>query len=323
MLNDAFTDNEELFPAFALLKKHLFGKNRYFEHGETAFFSEGKKNLEELWLLLENKHISLEGNPQVLRELQSGLNVCADGIQTNIRNATNELKAHMGINEALQQIKTEFIQQHALQPIKSLFGEEEDYEFFEIHSVNAYYNHMAKDFGLSKRDNSYIATIENEISTSNRLHFKKILQEQFTPHTMLGLLLVKLRGDWSALHTELGEELKTLRTNWNTITNPELLQIMGDNALFSQEQNLFTNALEQWNQKYGALITLSFYDLAEVDDNGLIVLSDLPTLTKLQEPKIIKKFSEQYLESDNQFSLQIEFRFQAPRASSESLRPGK
>lgn len=39
LLNDAFTDNEELFPAFALLKKHLFGENRYFEHGEAAFFN--------------------------------------------------------------------------------------------------------------------------------------------------------------------------------------------------------------------------------------------------------------------------------------------
>ncbi|CAM4497131.1 MAG: hypothetical protein LEGION0403_FIIPPAGN_01714 [Legionella sp.] len=306
LLNDALTNNGEPSPAFALLKNYLFGANHYFEENEAAFFNEGKKNLEELCLLLKNEHIPLDGKLKVLRELQTGLNVCADGIQTNIRNATNELKAHLGINEALQQIKTEFIQQHALPTIQSLFGDNQDYEAFEIHYVNAYYNHVAKDFGLSEQDDSYIPAAERNITPFNRLHFKKRLQEQFTPYRMLGLLLVKLRDDWTRLHAELSDKLKELRTNWNTITNPELLQIMGQNALFSQEQILFTNALEQWNQKYGALITLSFYDLSEVDDNGVIVLHDLPTLTTLLEPQIIKKFSQQYLEAGNQFRLQIE-----------------
>ncbi len=306
MLNDELARHEEKHPAFELFRKYLFDQNNYYEKSEEIFFNEGKKNLEELVLLLKNEQIFLDEKTKILTELQIGLSVCADGIQTNIQNAKNALKACTGINETIQQIKTEFIQQNTLPYIQDRFGDEDDFESFEIHYTNTFCNEVAQDFGLSEQEDSYISGIEKDISPSVFFYHKKMLQEEFAPRPMLELLLIKLRSEWSALHAKLSEKMNALRTNISSVNSSEIGQDNNNNSLYAEESTLISNVLEQWNQKYGALITLGFYDFVELDDtNYTISILKLSTLNENLEPKIIKRFSEKYIEPNNRFSLHI------------------
>ena len=300
MLDDETINIEQVTPAFEILRNNLFDRNNYFGAHEAIFFSEGKQALEELWLLLQDELIPLDEKKNALMELQRNVDVCADGIVTHIRQAQNAVKAYKGIKNTLQAIKTEFIRQHSTPYIQSLYSDSGNYEGFEIHYANAFYNLVAKDFGLLEQDDTYIDDLEKEIIPEHIWHYQKMLQEQATPSRMLEILWLKLRTDLSWMYSELSDEMKSLSANAQDFSQE------GNNTfLFQQESMLISQVLEQWNAKYGALITLSFYDLAALDDKNIIVLLELPAVIKALEPKIMRNFSEHYLTPTQRFTLKI------------------
>ncbi|EHL29956.1 ferredoxin reductase domain-containing protein [Legionella drancourtii] len=284
---------QEIFPqrnnlsAISIFKENLFAARRHFDIGEAVLFNQGKKALEELLLLIENNEISVDGKKNVLSNLQKGIVVCVGGVLTNVIDAKDDLKAHTGLNEILYKIKVTLIQQIALTEIRQQYGNTKGNE---IHYVNAYYNYVAKDYGLKLKEDNFIHYALKNINSTDLEEFKKMLNERFTPKIVLNNLLDKLKENWHTLYNAL---LKDLHNN-PYISSSESEKL---SRLFFYQ--------EQWNQKYAALFELSIYDLGSAQDDGDFMLHDLTMLNSTLSPKVIKNFSERYLNQERKRSLPI------------------
>ncbi|CEG56003.1 hypothetical protein [Legionella fallonii] len=274
---------QEIFPqrnnlsAISIFKENLFAENRHFDIGEAVLFNQGKKALEELFLLIENNQISVDGKKNVLSNLQKGIVVCVGGVLTNVVDAKDDLKAHTGINEILYKIKVTFIQQIAITEIRQRYGNTAGNE---IHYVNAYYNSVAKDYRLKQKEDNFIHYALKNINSIDLEEFKKTLNERFTPKIVFNNLIDKLKEDWNTLYNALLKDLDN---------NPRI------QSSESEKLSRLFFYQEQWNQKYAALFELSIYDLGNAQDDGDFILHDLMILNSTLIPKVIKYFSERYL----------------------------
>jgi hypothetical protein len=278
ILNDELEDKS--YPAFRLFEHRLF--SGYYSIREIIFYNEGKKSLEDLVILINDEAIEPHIKKDTLSNLQQSIAVCSDGTLTNIVDAGIGLKESLSINTLIRGIKHELLQQFAKGFLQDVI---KNYSIGdEIHCVNALYNHIANDYGLSKRDDHFIN--RKKITNKKLQQFKVTVENELTPELVLKELSRKIIDAFTNTHRRFKKHFFPDNTGF----------ISYDNTVQAEADKF----IQEWNNKYSALIELDLYAFIEPDDTDSMQIKLAPVNQTFIKAKLTRKFREIFLTTENQ-----------------------
>lgn len=277
--NEVNEDNSvETFPAFLYFYHRLFNLDfDYYSTRKAILFGEGKKSLEQLWLLLQDPALSLDTKKNCLRTLQQSLDVCADGVQTQILDAYDELKMHFGIFPFLNGITKALLRQLAVEFIRAQLGEEKDNE---IHYVNAAYNSVARYFNLPLVEDNFIDSLIFPARFFPMFATK--IQHEFTVTKVIGNSIIQLTDKLE----HFAQQLKEL-----------------DEASLQNSQPTVERFVDEWNAKYIGLCPLHIGLFLEAERSNKLLLT--PLNSAQIAATIIRHFKQSFVHNPS-----LPFRYQ-------------
>lgn len=270
-------------PAFTIYQERLFGTLDYYSIRKAILFSEGKRSLEELLLLLSDESIMPAIKEKILLNLQQSLIVCADGTLTNIVDAKDDLKeAHAGLAFLKTNLLRTMIQQSAESYVHNIYTEKE-LETKDIHYVNAYCNYVANAYGIPEKQDGFIPSLN--IPQWRLQRFASELDDFITPRTVL-ITLMNIVMDYISLGRETLHQLF----------------FHAQKAIPWKKNSPVLKAVEQltekWNRRLSMLIPINSSVFVELDSEATAfvpVKEDIGNLPKV----LAMKFGELFLETTN------------------------
>jgi hypothetical protein len=240
------SDEPHGISAIRLFYYRLFDPNDFFSIRAAILFSEGKKSLEELYILLHDERIPFDSKKNVLMNFQEGIVVCGDGTLTNIIDAKDDLKAATGLDQTIASAKKKLIQQQILNFIKLkhiniIPGN-------EIHLVNAFHDVVADSYGVPKR-NDNIKIPGSEKYSDELIAY---LKTQLTPQIIIRFLTEQMLLDLKAVQETLFKEKQMVEWSTDFISNVEKL-------------------IKPFNDRYSPLMTIDMHSIMQSDEDGLIL----------------------------------------------------
>ncbi|MDR3503340.1 MAG: hypothetical protein P4L79_12255 [Legionella sp.] len=258
------SDEPQGISAIRLLYYRLFDPADFFSIRAAILFDEGKKSLEELYLLLHDERIPFDSKKNVLMNLQEGIVVCGDGTVTNIIDAKDDLKAATGLAQTIASAKKKLIQQQILNFINLKHFNIKPGE--EIHLGNAFYDVVADSYGVAKRNDNI--KIPGSEKYSNELI--AYIDTQLTPQVVIRFLTEQMLLDLKPLQETLFKEKKTVEWSADFINQAEKL-------------------IKLFNDRYSPLMTIDMHSIMQSDEDGLI-LSPKPINETWLQVTTIKQF---------------------------------
>jgi len=136
---------------FQQFKNHLtdLDNDHYSDH-KPAIYGDSKALMHTFEQLLSDDRTPMQARLDAIKNLSDKLTVCAGGLHSELTDVVVRLQSSSkGLEGALFQAKSRHIDAlilaHVAENHRDLPGN-------EVHYVNAYFNHIATDFGLSRRD---------------------------------------------------------------------------------------------------------------------------------------------------------------------------
>ncbi len=279
------SNSNEKKPAFQYLLSKIFRlPDDSLDLWQIIFFYEGKRSLENVLLLLQKEHLPVDYKKNILLTLQESLDECANGVFTNILDAKFELAISENLASILTDTKRSIIRQFACEKI----GAKPESELtLEIHRVNALFNRVAIQYGLSPVEDS---TARNP-SLITFINFESFVANNMTPKLVMLNLAIKFDSLFNQFHQLLLNNLFNSTpsmgsTEFNTIKFPQLKK-----------------AIDDWNKKFGLMFSLQSHDLVEMsDDQQHITL--LPVNHAFVTASVVKGFRKLFL-NEGSFRYQV------------------
>ena len=238
------TDDPQGISAIRLFYYRLFTAEDFFSIRAALLFDEGKKSLEELYILLLDERISLDNKKNVLMNFQEGIVVCGDGTLTNIIDAKDDLKAATGLEQTIESAKRKLLQQQILNFIK--LKRINIKAGNEIHLVNAFYDLVADSYGVPKR-NDNVKTPGAEKYVNELVTY---LNSQLTPQVVIRYLTEQMNLDLKFAQETLFKGKEAVEWSADFIVQAEKL-------------------IKAFNDRYSPLMTIDMHSIIQSDDDGL------------------------------------------------------
>ena len=176
---------------FDALKKHLFNQvDNYFGSHKPMMYGVGKEMFHAFDKLLQESHVPLQQRMDAVRNLSLQAKVCSGGVLSGLAAETAILTASAyGLKGVSHQWKIKTMESLILQYVEAnhtyRFGD-------EVHYVNAYYNHLAKEMGVKERPDPF--TKNGEISKENLKNCRAHVFAKIKPTQMVDYLANEYRN---------------------------------------------------------------------------------------------------------------------------------
>ena len=165
---------------FDTLKSHLFDFSEdFFSTHKPIVYGPGKEMFHELVNLLGNEKIALQKRMTAVIAMAPQMRVCSGGMLTVLQEALSSLKhGSAGIKGAAYRVKIQMMDALITKYVKK----EHRYKpGNEVHFVNAHFNYMAKDMGVSERMDEFARIAESEISIRQFEKCKQTVLDKIKP----------------------------------------------------------------------------------------------------------------------------------------------
>ena len=161
---------EDVKKNFNVLKEHLFSAQQdYFHSHKPEMYGTGKEMFHTFAKLLQEKRVPLQQRMDAVQNLSSKAWLCSGGVLSELEEATAVLMASAyGLRGVAHQWKIKMAEALILQYVKARHHYE---PIWEVHYINAYYNHLADRMGVRKRTDPYVSDLfdgrQDRISEEN------------------------------------------------------------------------------------------------------------------------------------------------------------
>ena len=221
---------------FDVLKQHLFeSEGGFFGPRKPEVYGSGKEMFHVFEELLHNEDIPLQQRINAVIELAPRTRMCSGGLLSDLQEVMAALKADShGLKGIAYQWKKKMVEVLILEHIKAV------HRYLpseEIHFVNAYYNKLAKDMGMKKREDSFVSGYEQNISDEELAQCKAYVYAKLKP---------------TRLATEVSEQYRNRieESLSREKINPDKIDVNGLNKL--------NTTLHDLNPKYGEVSRHNF-----------------------------------------------------------------
>ncbi|HET9643481.1 MAG TPA: ankyrin repeat domain-containing protein, partial [Burkholderiaceae bacterium] len=167
-------------------------RNRVLEGTEGRYdlliggiYNQGKASLDALCVDVKNREIPLPTRISVVQNLAEGVDVCVEGVLSNLVMASQELRlSTVGLKGHAKKVWKNILDQVLLQFCNEKHGDSSTYEEYEIHYVNGYRNFVAQEFGVEPQEDRFVSAIE----ISHLMEALEVVRKEVTAESLVRVL---------------------------------------------------------------------------------------------------------------------------------------
>jgi hypothetical protein len=170
--------------AFDMLNSRLSdGSEGWYGPMMGGFYKQGNDSLDALCVDVKNTDIPIEKRVSVVQNLAKGVEVCSEGVLSNLVMAAQELRlATVGMKGHAKQVWSEMLDEALIQYSTSKHGQRNNYEEYEIHYVNGYRNLLATQYGIDPKEDLLVPTEEVSCNVDDVTRY---VQERVTAESLI------------------------------------------------------------------------------------------------------------------------------------------
>jgi hypothetical protein len=169
----------------------------FFAAHKSVIYGAGKECSHELADLLQSETIPIQKRVDAVVKMSETVALCSGGVMTALQGAVTELKCSTGgVKSAAHRVKIQMIE-----TLIEQFLKESGHSYLpgnEVHYVNAYYNELSDELGVSKRDDPFVSIAQSSMTPDNiRLCKEKVflkLNPKILVKTMADSYLDQVKG---------------------------------------------------------------------------------------------------------------------------------
>jgi len=170
--------------AFDTLNRRLSdGSEGWYGPMMGGFYKQGNDSLTALCADVKNNDIPLAKRLSVVKNLAEGVEVCSEGVLSNLVTAAQELRlATVGMKGHAKQVWSEMLDEALIQYCRSKHRQRDNYEEYEIHYVNGYRNLLATQYGIDSKEDLLVPAEEVSRNVSEVTRY---VQERITAESLI------------------------------------------------------------------------------------------------------------------------------------------
>lgn len=197
-----------------LFKDQIFSFE-YSGNQSASYFEVIKKNLESIWLQLNNSTLAIDFRRMQCEDLIDAFGVCNGGIYTHIETIYYSLNQNTSLNRFIADRRTEIVKEYSIKKIVKRQVSQQD----SIHIHNAFFKYCENEgwnpvLSTVNLNDKYIQDLLTKglLSTSDFPEFHQYFVDQFTPEFIIKNLVHKYKTDIDNLADKLG--IKIAKNGW-------------------------------------------------------------------------------------------------------------